>query len=36
MVNTTDAHIPESFNVLLKEIKSLAINIDLDSENKPS
>ncbi|MEL0103393.1 MAG: DNA-directed RNA polymerase subunit beta, partial [Gammaproteobacteria bacterium] len=33
---TTDAHIPESFNVLLKEIKSLAINIDLDSENKPS
>ncbi|MEL0280361.1 MAG: DNA-directed RNA polymerase subunit beta [Gammaproteobacteria bacterium] len=33
---TTDAHIPESFNVLLKEIKSLAINIDLDSENKPN
>ena len=33
---TTDAHVPESFNVLLKEIKSLAINIDLDSENKPS
>ena len=30
----TDAHVPESFNVLLKEIKSLGINIDLDSENK--
>ena len=33
---TTEAQIPESFNVLLKEIKSLAINIDLDSENKPT
>ena len=33
---TTDAHIPESFNVLLKEIRSLSINIDLDSENKPN
>jgi DNA-directed RNA polymerase subunit beta len=31
---TTDAHVPESFNVLLKEIRSLSINIDLDSENK--
>ncbi|MDC0985440.1 DNA-directed RNA polymerase subunit beta, partial [Gammaproteobacteria bacterium] len=30
----TDAHVPESFNVLLKEIRSLSINIDLDSENK--
>ena len=27
---TTDAHVPESFNVLLKEIRSLSINIDLD------
>jgi len=26
--------VPESFNVLLKEIRSLSINIDLDSENK--
>ena len=33
---TTDAHVPESFNVLLKEIRSLSINIDLDSENKPN
>ena len=31
---TTDAHVPESFNVLLKEIRSLGINIDLDSDNK--
>ena len=31
---TTDAHVPESFNVLLKEIRSLSINIDLDTENK--
>ncbi len=31
---STDAHIPESFNVLLKEIRSLSINIDLDTENK--
>ena len=31
---TTDAHVPESFNVLLKEIRSLSINIDMDSENK--
>jgi DNA-directed RNA polymerase subunit beta len=30
----TEAHVPESFNVLLKEIRSLSINIDLDSENK--
>ena len=28
-----DANIPESFNVLSKEIKSLGINIELDSEN---
>ena len=28
-----DANIPESFNVLSKEIKSLGINIDLDSED---
>ena len=33
---TTEAHVPESFNVLLKEIRSLSINIDLDSENKPN
>ena len=31
---TSEAHVPESFNVLLKEIRSLGINIDLDSENK--
>ena len=31
---STDAHVPESFNVLLKEIRSLSINIDMDSENK--
>tara|TARA_B100000586_G_scaffold55427_1_gene37702 strand:- start:1994 stop:3760 length:1767 start_codon:yes stop_codon:yes gene_type:complete len=31
---TTDPHVPESFNVLLKEIRSLGINIDLDLENK--
>jgi DNA-directed RNA polymerase subunit beta len=30
----TEAHVPESFNVLLKEIRSLSINIDLESENK--
>jgi DNA-directed RNA polymerase subunit beta len=28
-----DANVPESFNVLSKEIKSLAINIELDTEN---
>ena len=28
-----DANIPESFNVLTKEIKSLGINIELDSDN---
>ena len=28
-----DANIPESFNVLSKEIKSLGINIELDSED---
>jgi len=28
-----DANVPESFNVLSKEIKSLGINIDLDLEN---
>ncbi|MDC1171278.1 DNA-directed RNA polymerase subunit beta, partial [Gammaproteobacteria bacterium] len=28
-----DANIPESFNVLSKEIKSLGINLELDSEN---
>ena len=28
-----DANIPESFNVLTKEIRSLGINIELDSEN---
>ncbi len=27
-----DPSMPESFNVLLKEIRSLAINIDLDDE----
>ena len=27
-----DANIPESFNVLTKEIRSLGINIDLDTE----
>ena len=31
---TTTPNIPESFNVLLKEIRSLGINIDLSSENK--
>ena len=31
---STDQHVPESFNVLLKEIRSLGINIDLDLENK--
>ena len=30
----TECHVPESFNVLLKEIRSLSINIDLESENK--
>ena len=29
-----DANVPESFNVLSKEIKSLGINIELDSENQ--
>lgn len=29
-----DAGIPESFNVLLKEIRSLGINIELDTEKK--
>ena len=28
-----DANVPESFNVLSKEIKSLGKNIELDSEN---
>ena len=28
-----DANVPESFNVLSKEIKSLGINIELDSVN---
>ena len=28
-----DANVPESFNVLSKEIKSLGINIELDLEN---
>ena len=28
-----DANIPESFNVLTKEIRSLGINLELDSEN---
>ena len=27
-----DANVPESFNVLTKEIRSLGINIDLDKE----
>ena len=27
-----DANIPESFNVLTKEIRSLGINIDLETE----
>ena len=27
-----DANVPESFNVLTKEIRSLGINIDLDTE----
>ena len=31
---STDPNIPESFNVLLKEIRSLGINIDLGSDNK--
>ena len=31
---SSDPHVPESFNVLLKEIRSLGINIDLDLENK--
>jgi len=31
---STEPHVPESFNVLLKEIRSLGINIDLDLENK--
>jgi DNA-directed RNA polymerase subunit beta len=33
---SADPHVPESFNVLLKEIRSLGINIDLDLENKES
>lgn len=28
-----DANVPESFNVLSKETKSLGINIELDLEN---
>jgi DNA-directed RNA polymerase subunit beta len=28
-----DANVPESFNVLSKEIKSLGINIELDIDN---
>ena len=31
---SSEPHIPESFNVLLKEIRSLGINIDLDKDNK--
>ena len=31
---STDPHVPESFNVLLKEIRSLGINIDLALEKK--
>ena len=31
---SSEAHVPESFNVLLKEIRSLGINIDLDQDNK--
>ena len=30
----TEPSVPESFNVLLKEIRSLGINIDLDQDNK--
>ena len=30
---TTEPNVPESFNVLLKEIRSLGINIDLDQDN---
>ena len=30
----TEPNVPESFNVLLKEIRSLGINIDLDLDNK--
>tara|TARA_Y100001970_G_C14231605_1_gene858992 strand:- start:2892 stop:3341 length:450 start_codon:yes stop_codon:yes gene_type:complete len=30
---STDPSVPESFNVLLKEIRSLGINIDLDQDN---
>mgnify|MGYP001191991422 CR=1 FL=1 len=30
----TEPNVPESFNVLLKEIRSLGINIDLGTENK--
>ena len=33
---SAEPHVPESFNVLLKEIRSLGINIDLDQENKES
>jgi len=28
-----DAGMPESFNVLLKEIRSLGINMELDTDN---
>jgi DNA-directed RNA polymerase subunit beta len=28
--NRTDAVMPESFNVLVKEIRSLAINVELE------
>ena len=31
---SSEPHIPESFKVLLKEIRSLGINIDLDKDNK--
>ena len=30
--NTLEAGMPESFNVLIKEIRSLAINIELEQE----
>ena len=30
---STDPSVPESFNVLLKEVRSLGINIDLDQDN---
>ena len=31
---SSEPHIPESFNVLLKEIRSLGLNIDLDKDTK--